>query len=92
MKYGRKIINTLLHNVAHTYHPDNTELIPQANYSLQDNNDSVPSHQFSLNQIYVKNSDTPPKIFHLYNVQPKSHTSKPRVFRSFHTLQKISRL
>ena len=49
-----------MHNVTHTYHPDITEFIPQTNYSLQDINKSVPSHHFSLHQVYMTNSETPP--------------------------------
>ena len=75
-------IDTLIHHVAHTYDPDTTERIPQTNYSLQENNDSVRSHQFSLHQVYMTNSDAPTKTSSLYNVQPTSHTSKLRVFPS----------
>ena len=28
-------INTLIHNVTHTYHPEITEVFPQTNYSIQ---------------------------------------------------------
>ena len=75
-------INTLIHNVTHTSHPDITELIPQTNYSFQDIFDSVPTLLFSLHQIYVTNSDTPLMTSHIYIVQPTSHTSKPQVFPS----------
>ena len=66
----------------YTYHPDITELIPQTNYSLPDNRESVSSHHFSLHQVCMTNSDTPPVTTPLYNVQPSSHTSKPRVIPS----------
>ena len=75
-------VNTLIHNVTHTYHPDITELIPQRNYSLQDKLESVPSHNFSLHQVYMTNSDTTPVMSSLYNVQPTSKVFKPRVFPS----------
>ena len=54
-------INTLIHNVAHTYHPEITEIIPQNNYSLQYKDGTVPFHQFSLHQVYMTISETPPK-------------------------------
>ena len=47
-QYQVNDINTLIRNVTHTYHPDITELIPQTNYSLHDNQESVPSLQFSI--------------------------------------------
>ena len=46
-------INTLIHNVTHTYHPGITEIIPQTNQSLQYTDDTVPFHQFSLHQVYI---------------------------------------
>ena len=85
-------INTLVHNVAHTYHPDITEIIPRTNYSTQNDTETVSSPQFSLHQIYLTNSDNPPTTSPIYNVQPTSHTSKPRVFLLYHTLPKILNL
>ena len=82
--------NTLISNVTHTYHLEITELVPQTNYSLQYNDETVPSHQFSLHQVYMTTSDTPPISSPIYNVQPTSHTSKPRFSLHYHTLQKIS--
>ena len=41
----------LIHNVTHTYHPEIREPVPQTNYSLQCNVNTVPSHQFSLHQV-----------------------------------------
>ena len=88
-------INTLIHNVTHTYNPDITETIPHTNYSLQELNDSVPYHQFSIHQYYTTNSDAPPMTSPIYNVQPTSHTSiasfpfitidyrKPQVHKKF---------
>ena len=46
-------INTLIHNVTHTYHPEITKIIPQTNYSSQYEDDTVPFHQLSLHQIYM---------------------------------------
>ena len=69
-----------MHNVAQRYHPDNTELIPQTNYSLQDNSELVSSHQLSLHHFYLTSSDTPPTKSQHYNVQPTSHTKKPRFY------------
>ena len=81
-------ITTLIHNV--TYQSEITELVPQSNYSLQYNDDTVPSHQFSLHQVNMTNSDTPPITSPIYYVQHTSHTSKPRIFLHYDTLQKIS--
>ena len=44
-------INTLIHKVAQIYHPVITKLLPQTNYSSQDNTELVSSHQFSLHQV-----------------------------------------
>ena len=83
-------INTLIHNVTHTYHPEITELVPQTNYPLQCDNNTVPSHQFSLHQVCMTNSDTSPTIAPVYNVQPTSHTSKPQIFPSLpHTTETL---
>ena len=80
--YQVNITNTLIHNVTHTYHPEIAELVPHTNYSLQFIDDTVRSHQFSLHQVYMTNSDTPPITSPIYNIQPTSHTSKPRIFPS----------
>ena len=74
-------INTLIHNVTHTYHPEITENIPQINYSSQYKDATAPFHQFSLHQVHMTNPDIPTKTS-LSNVQPISHTSKHRVFPS----------
>ena len=75
-------INTPLHNVTHTYHPEITELVPQPNYALQPQNNTVSSHQFSLHQL-CKTDPTPSFLTSsIHNVQPTSHTSKPRTFPS----------
>ena len=50
--------------------------------TLYNKDDTVPFHQFSLQQVYMTNSDTQPKTSSLYNVQPTPHTSKPRIFPS----------
>ena len=42
--YQVNYVNTLIHNITNTYHSDITELVPQTNYSLQYNDDTVPSH------------------------------------------------
>ena len=75
-------INTLLHNVTHTYHPDITKLVPSTNYAIQPNNNTVPSHHFSLHQLFM--TDPTPSLIpsSIYNVKPTSHTSKPRIFPS----------
>ena len=44
-------INTLMHNVTHTYHPEITEPIPQTNYIVRYDDPATPTPQFSLHQI-----------------------------------------
>ena len=75
-------ITTLIYNVAHTYHPEIAELDLQTNSSLQHNDNTLPSHQFSLHQVYMTDSNTPIITSHIYNVQPTPYTSKPRIFPS----------
>ena len=82
-------INTLIHNVTHTYHPEITEPVPQTNYIVQDDDPTTPPPQFSLHQIYMTNDDIPNQTSPLYNVQPTSHTSEKRFFLLYHTLLKI---
>ena len=65
----------------HTIH-EITDPEPQTNYSLQYIDNTVHSHQFSLHQVFMTNSDTSPTTSLTYNVQPTSHTSKPRIFPS----------
>ena len=74
-------ISTLIHNVTHI-HPEITELVPQTNYTVQSNDDTVPSHQFSLHQLYMTNPIPSIITSSIYNVQSTSHTSKPRSFPS----------
>ena len=83
-------INTLIHNVTHTYHPEITELVPQTNYFLQYNDNTDPSHQFSLHQVYMTNSDTPPITSIIYNVLLALQNLEFSLH--YHTLQKISKL
>ena len=75
-------INTLIHIVTHTYHPDITEPLPQTNYIVQYDDPTTPPPQFSLHQIYMTNDDIPNQTSLLYNVQPTSHTSEKRIFPS----------
>ena len=75
-------INTLIHYVTHTYHPDITEPLPQTNYIVQYDDPTTPPPRFSLHQIYMKNNDIPNQTSPLYNVQPFSHTSEKRIFPS----------
>ena len=75
-------INTLIHNVTHTYHPEITEPLPQTNYIVQNDDPTTPSPQFSLHQIYMTNDDIPNQTSPLYNVQLTSHTSEKRIFPS----------
>ena len=39
--YQVNAINTLIHNVTYTYHPEITERIPQTNYSVSPNHDTI---------------------------------------------------
>ena len=57
--YQVNVINILVYSVAHTYHPDIIEIIPQTNYNTQNDTETVSSPQFSLHQIYMTNSDNP---------------------------------
>ena len=75
-------INTLIHNVTHTYHPEITEPVPQTNYIVQYDDPTTPPPQFSLHQIYMTNDDIPSQTSPLYKVQPISHTSEKRIFPS----------
>ena len=77
-------INTLIHNVTHTYHPDITEPVPPTNYVVHydDSTTPPPPPQFSLHQIYMTRSDIPPKTSPLYNVQPTFNTTEKRIFPS----------
>ena len=52
-------INTLIHNVTHTYLPEITEPVPQTNYIVQYDDPTTPPPQFSLHQIYMTNDDIP---------------------------------
>ena len=52
-KYKIIDINTLEHNVAHTYHPEITELIPQTNYAPQGTDETYSSHLFSVHQVIM---------------------------------------
>ena len=75
-------INTVLHNVTLTYHPERTEPVPQTNYIIHYDDLTTPPPQFSLHQIYMTHSDIPNQTSTLFNVQPTSHTSDKRIFPS----------
>ena len=75
-------INTLIHDVTHTYHPEKTEPVPQTNYNIHCDDPTTPPPQFSLHQIYMTHSGIPNQTSPLYNVQPTSHTSETRIFPS----------
>ena len=47
-------INSSVHNVAHTYHPELTEPIVTTNYASQSTDDTSYHPQLLLNQIYVR--------------------------------------
>ena len=75
-------INTLIHNVTDTYHPELTEPIPPTNYSIPPEQQSTSSTPFSLHQVCMTNLNPLPRTPSLYNVQPTSHSSQPRIFPS----------
>ena len=74
-------LNTLVHNVAHTYHPDITGPIQFSYYNKPTQGIPSSSNLFSLHQIYM----TPPTLHYtphsnIYNLQPTSDTPKSRTF------------
>ena len=74
-------INSLVLNVAHTYHPDTPEPISLANYNTPTQDIPSSSNHFSLHQIYMTSPtlhDTPHS--NIYNVQPTSDTPKSCTF------------
>ena len=74
-------LNTLVHNVAQTYHPVITEPIPLSNYITPTQKIPSLSNPFSLHQIYMTSPtlhDT--RHSNIYNVQPTSDTPKSRTF------------
>ena len=76
-------MNFLIHKVAHTYHLEIREPIPQTNFAPQYTENTHRCQQFSLHQLYMTGSSTLEfKSNSLYNVQPTSHTTKPRTFPS----------
>ena len=75
-------INTLIHDVTHSYHPEITESVPQTNYIINYDDPTTPPPQFSLHQNNMTNSDIPHQTPSLYNVQPTFHTSETRIFPS----------
>ena len=74
-------LNTLVHTVAHTFHPDITELIPVSNYDTPTQDMPSLSNHFSSHQIYMT-SPTLQNTSHsnISNVQPTSDTPKSRTF------------
>ena len=82
-------INTVKHNVTHTYHPELTEPNPQTKYIVHYDDPTAPPPQFSLNQFFSTNSDIPHQTSPLYNVQRTSHTSETVIFLLYHILLKI---
>ena len=74
-------LNTLVVNVANTYHPYITEPIPLYNYKTPTQEIPSSSNHFSLHQIYMTSRtlhDTPHS--NIYNVLPTSDTPKSRTF------------
>ena len=55
-------INTLIHNVTHTYHPNITEPIPQTNYSVPPNHDTFSTTQ-SLYNVQPTSHTSKPRVF-----------------------------
>ena len=82
-------INTLIHNVTDTYHPELTEPIPPTNYSIPPEQKSASSTPFSLHQVCMTNLNPFP-LFIMYNlllILPNPKYSLP-----YHIHQKISNL
>ena len=75
-------INTLIHNVTHTYHPEITKPVPQTTYIVHNDDPTTPPRQFSLHQSIMIHFDIPHQTSPLYNVQPTSHSSETRIFPS----------
>ena len=82
MLYAIHLYNTLIHNVTHTYQPEITELIPPTIYSTFTEQQTIYPTQFSLNQVYITDTDSLPQPPSLYNVHSTSHFSQQRVFPS----------
>ena len=85
-------MNTLIHNVTYTYHPELTESIPPTNFSITPEQQSTSSTPFSLHQVYMTNLNPLPTTPYLYNVQPTSLSSQPRVSLPYRNHQKTSNL
>ena len=75
-------INTLIHSITHTYHPDITEPVPPTNYVVHYDDSTIPPPQFSLHQICMTDSDIQHSTSPLYIVQPTSNISEKRIFPS----------
>ena len=73
-------INTLIHNVSHTYHPDITEPVSPTNYVVHYDDSTTPPPQFSLHQISMTQPDILHQTSSLFNVQPTSNTSEKTNF------------
>ena len=74
-------LNTLVHNLPHTYPPYITETIPISNYNTPIQDISSSSNHFSPHHIHMTSltlNDTPHSD--IYNVQPTSDTPKSRTF------------
>ena len=85
-------INTLIHNVAYTYHPEITEQIPQTNYPVTANLDTFSNTQFSLHQIYMTNFDSLPNLHPYITYNPLLILRNLEFSLHYLTLQKISNL
>ena len=79
--YQVKGVNTLVLNLAHTYHPDITEPIPLSNYNKPTQDIPCLSNPFSLHQIYMTSPTLHDKPHsNIYNVKPTCDTPKSRTF------------
>ena len=89
-------INTLIHNVTHTYHPDITEPLPQTNYIVQYTILLGIVHALQIYEFLIIGSPHPIHIF--TDHKPLSHcfTKKgnlsPRFYRAQMQLTKFSKL
>ena len=75
-------INTLIHNVTHTYRPDINEPVPPTTYVVHYDDSTTPPPYFSLHQIFMTHSDIRHQTSPLYNVQHTSNTSEKRILPS----------
>ena len=89
-------INTLIHNVTHTYHPDITEPLPQTNYIVQYTILLGIVHALQIYEFLIIGSPHPIHIFTdhkpLLHCFTKKGNLSPRFYRAQMQLTKFSKL